>query len=287
MTKLFVKYIRERGEEHKTGNGKPFFAVLSVQPPHNPYQAPAEYMSHYNPARLELRRNVPPIASVEETARRDLAGYYAMIENWDANIGRIRQALDETNLAFNTHIFVFADHGDMHGSHGMFRKTNPFEEATRIPMIIGGRPGYYPGNSPIPTLFSQVDIAPTTLGLCKIPRPAWMHGTDYSHYRLSPGDARRGRIPANEPDSAYLQNVVPTGHPDSINKPYRGLITRDGWKYVCFENMSWLLFNLNEDPYELSNLADNSRYRAERHRLVARLRQWVADTGDKFQVPND
>jgi arylsulfatase A-like enzyme len=286
LTKLFIKYIRDRGEEKKSGRTKPFFAVLSVQPPHNPYQAPAEYMSHYNPARLSLRPNVPPIAPVRETARRDLAGYYAMIENWDANIGRIRDTLDEIDLAFNTHIFVFSDHGDMHGSHGMSRKTNPFEEATRIPMIIGGRPGYHPGSAPLPTLFSQVDIAPTTLALCKIPRPEWMHGTDYSHYRLLPGGARRGPAP-NEPDSAYLQNVIPTGHPDSINKPYRGLITRDGWKYVCFENMSWLLFNLNEDPYELSNLADNSRYRADRHKLIARLRQWVADTGDKFQIPDD
>jgi hypothetical protein len=46
---------------------------------------------------------------------------------------------------------------------------------------------------------------------------------------------------AAEPDSVYLQNVIPTGHPDSINTPYRGLVTRDGWKYVCFENRSWLL----------------------------------------------
>ena len=51
--------------------------------------------------------------------------------------------------------------------------------------------------------------------------PDWMEGMDVSHLR-------RGQK-GSEPDSAYLQNVVPTGHADSINTPYRGLVTRDGW----------------------------------------------------------
>jgi arylsulfatase A-like enzyme len=80
---------------------------------------------------------------------------------------------------------------------------------------------------------------------------------------------------------------VPTGHAHSINKSYRGLVTRDGWKYICFEGTCWLLFNLNEDPYELVNLAHNSRYRAERRRQIERLNQWISDTDDKFTVPGD
>ena len=64
-------------------------------------------------------------------------------------------------------------------------------------------------------------------------------------------------------------------------------MTRDGWKYVCFENLSWLLFDLNEDPYEEANLAQNNRYSVERKRLIARLNQWVVDTGDQFLVPKD
>jgi hypothetical protein len=108
-----------------------------------------------------------------------------------------------------------------------------------------------------------------------------MKGTDYSCWRIDKTDS------GSEPDSAYLQNVIPTGHDDSINTPYRGLVTRDGWKYVCFENLSWLLFNLNEDPYEEVNLAQNDRYRVERKRLITRLNQWVVDTGDHFSIPKD
>ena len=53
------------------------------------------------------------------------------------------------------------------------------------------------------------------------------------------------------------------------------------------EGISWLLFNLKEDPYEQVNLAHNAKYRAERGKLLSRLRQWVADTGDKFPLPQD
>jgi arylsulfatase A-like enzyme len=126
-----------------------------------------------------------------------------------------------------------------------------------------------------------VDIAPTTLGLCGIAKPDWMVGSDYSHYRISKSDTRP------DPDSAYLQSVIPVGGQNTINTAQRGLVTDDGWKYVCFNNLSWLMFNLNEDPYEESNLAYDTSYRNERRELIARLKQWVADTGDTFTVPAD
>jgi arylsulfatase A-like enzyme len=158
----------------------------------------------------------------------------------------------------------------------------PHEESIRIPFLMGGEsPHGYGGrgNGTFKVPLNHVDIAPTTLGLCGIRKPEWMEGTDYSSYRL------RGRAPAGEPDSAYLQSVIPTMHGDSVDKPWRGIVTRDGWKYVCFDGISFLMFNLNEDPYEQANLAHNVRYRAERKRLLERLRQWVNDTGDKFNLP--
>ncbi len=283
LSNLLIRYIQDRGAEQKNGgaSAKPFFAALSVQPPHDPYIAPPEYMARYNPAKLEMRANVPGSRSVQETARRELAGYYAMIENWDHNIGRIREALDKAGLAHNTHIVFFSDHGDMHGSQGMYRKTNPYEESVRIPFIISGEIPRYQGRAVgrKNVALNHVDIAPTTLGLCGIRKPDWMEGTDLSHHRLA------GKTAAGpEPDSVFLQLVVPTGHGDSINRPYRGVVTKDGWKYTSFEGVPWLLFNLNEDPYEQANLAHNNRYRAERQKLSERLKQWVADTGDKFQV---
>jgi arylsulfatase A-like enzyme len=283
LTNLLLKYIGERSDEKKRGNAKPFFGVLSVQPPHDPYVAPERFMANYNPERIQLRPNVAHSRTVEAEVRRDLSGYYAQIENLDWNYGRVVSALEQAGMLHDTHIFFFADHGDMHGSHGMLRKTCPFEESIRTPFLMSGGiprpPSMKVGR--LPVVSNHVDIAPTTLGLCGIKKPDWMEGADLSHHRINKPAA------GSDPDSAYLQNVVPTGHPDSINAPYRGLVTKDGWKYVCFQNQSWLLFNLNDDPFEEANQAYNNRYRAERKRMISRLKQWVADTNDKFLIPED
>jgi hypothetical protein len=47
------------------------------------------------------------------------------------------------------------------------------------------------------------------------------------------------------------------------------------------------MFNLNDDPYEESDLAQNSRYKSERKKMIARLKQWVSDTNDQFLIPED
>lgn len=283
LTNLFIKHLKERAEAKKAGKRQPFFAALSVQPPHDPYQAPEEYMHRYRAGALELRRNVPSIPDIETQARRELCGYYAMVDNWDHNIGQIRKALDDLGMAFETHIIHLSDHGDMLGSHGQFRKMNPYEESIRIPFQISGEQPRYQqravGHNDV--FINTPDIAPTTLGLCGIRKPDWMQGQDLSGWR------RLDRPRPAKPDSAYLQTVIPTGHGHSVNKPYRGVVTADGWKYACFEGISYVMYNLNEDPYEQVNVAHNNRYAAERKKLTARVRQWVADTGDKFVVPND
>ncbi|OUS78602.1 hypothetical protein B1748_00565 [Paenibacillus sp. MY03] len=280
LTNLFIKYIEERGEQRKSGNEQPFFAVLSVQPPHNPYMAPEAFRGKHTSANIELRANVPPIANIKSEAQNNLAGYYAMIENLDWNLGRIRSSLCEADLDFDTHIVFFSDHGDMHGSHGQFHKTSPFEEAIRVPFIISGERPFYDrrtGNSS--ALLNHVDVAPTTLGLCGVAIPEWMEGTNYASHRLPELNRVEGA------DSAYLQSVVATGHGHSIDKPWRGIVTNDGWKYVCFEGVSWLMFNLNEDPYELMNVAHNSIYEKKRAELLSKLQEWIVRTGDSFTLP--
>lgn len=273
LTDLLLDYLDEQED--------PFFATLQVQPPHNPYVAPEEWMANHTPGALALRPNVPHHEDYELPARRQLAGYYAMIENLDWNIGRILAKLDEVGQADNTHILFFSDHGDMLGSHGQFLKTNPWEESLRIPFIMSsGRLSYQRRQGYHPVPINHVDIAPTTLGLCGIPIPDWMEGTDYSGYRLPENNVE------NEPDSAFIQLCVPTGHGNSIDRPWRGVVTRDGWKYAVLEGQPWMLFNLNNDPYEQVNLALNPIHRAKRAELQACLRDWIDRTGDSFELPD-
>src|SRR5690606_30431720 len=132
-----IRWLTARQADPKQA-GKPFFAVLAPQPPHMPYVAPDRFMARYNPARLTLRPNVPDLSHVTQTARRNLAGYYAQIENLDWNIGRRRDALQRLDIETNTHLMYFSDHGDMHGSHGCFTKLLPYAESIDIPLILGG-----------------------------------------------------------------------------------------------------------------------------------------------------
>ena len=281
LTDMFIEHLQGRAKEP----GQPFFAALSVQPPHTPYVAPEKWMRRHRPAEVQLRPNVPRIPSVEPVARRELAGAHAMVENLDWNVGRIVAALERNGLADDTYIVFFSDHGDMHGSHGYFRKNVPFEESLRIPFIIGaaGSLGtrYNSPSGRVPAVVNHVDIAPTTLGLCDIETPEWMRGFDYS------GLAQRGMKCDIPPDSAYIQSDTPTTDRTLDGPwPWRGVVTVDNWKYACLENQPWLMFDLSDDPYEQRNLALSSKARVERRRLHDRLRQWMADIGDEFPLPN-
>lgn len=277
LTDLLIQHVQTQPRE------KPFFAALSVQPPHDPYIAPEEFMRRHTPGKVALRPNVPNVRWVEQRARRDLAGAHAMVENLDWNVGRIVRALEEAGLADTTYIMFFSDHGDLHGSHGQFHKTAPWAESLSIPCIVGGsgslntRYGSRRGRPSAP--INHVDIAPTTLGLCGIDTPEWMQGTDYS------GLVCKDRTCENTPDSAYVQCTIPTGHGDSVDRAWRGVVTTDNWKYICLEHQPWLMFNLDQDPYEQVNLAHNSTFKTQRKRLHDRLAQWVAQTGDTFELP--
>ena len=265
-------------------SGEPFFAVLSVQPPHDPHVAPAEYAAHTAPDQIELRPNVPDIPRITGRARRDLAGYYTQIENLDWNVGRVMATLRAQGRDRNTHVVFFSDHGDMHGSHGYWRKSSPWEEAVRIPCVFrpAGEPLNHSGarlraKSDAP--FNHVDFAPTTLGLCGINVPGWMQGTDFSHHILP--DRPR---PTSEPHSAFLQHAFRKRF-DCLNRVWRGVRTRDGWKYVCLEGQPLMMFNLNEDRYELANLAFLDTYNDQRAELQAELEEWIVKTGDSFALP--
>ncbi len=275
LTGMALERISARSE-----SDRPFFMVVSVQPPHTPGLAPAGHR-HYQAQQLTLRPNVPETS--EARARIALSGYYAQIENIDANVGRLVDGLRRANLLDDTHIMFFCDHGDQMGSQGRFGKCVPYEESINVPFLIGGGlPMSYDGrrSGQAPCLVNHVDIAPTTLGLCGIDVPDWMEGFDYSHRRTGVNAGERVGI---EPDSAYLQLI---GDRDS-SYAWRCVVTRDGWKYACVKNGEWLLFNLNSDPYEQNNLAFNTAFRQKRSELNSLLRDWADKTGDQFDFPDN
>jgi arylsulfatase A-like enzyme len=237
-------------------------------------------MRRHRAGQISLRPNVPPVASVQEKAKQDLAGYYAQIENLDRNVGRILRWLEANGLDRNTHLVFFSDHGDCHGSHGYFYKSSPWEEAIRIPFLV--RPALddaFTKGSIATAPMNHVDIAPTTLGLCGVDIPDWMEGTDFAHHVLADREA-----PESEPTSAYLQQVHRKRF-HCLNRVWRGIRRTDGWKYICLEGQPFGMWDLNNDPYELDNLAFLEECASKRVELQEELAAWIERTGDAFDLP--
>lgn len=276
LTDCFIQHLTDHvSSENAHREYQPFFATLSVQPPHSPYIPPHHpaYGRPRKPSEIQLRRNVPEIPWIQEQARLDIAGYSAMIENLDWNVGRILDALRSLRIDEETYILFFSDHGDMLGSHGHWEKSAPWEESIRIPCILSDVRGSFLGEQSDAPL-NHVDIAPTTLGLCGIDQPDWMQGHDFSGHSSAP-----------EPDSAYIQQITRKHHTLCPNKAWRGVVMRDGWKYVCTPDQDWMLTNTREDPCEQANFVHISAYQQQRVRCWDALQQWITKTGDDFPLP--
>ncbi len=115
---------------------QPRFAVVSLEAPHPPYDAPTPTgMPRPKPEDILLAPNVPRGGEVDARARRELAGYYAHIAATDAAIGRLLACVPAEMI-----VVVTSVHGDMHGAQGRFRKGWPHEESVRVPLLVRGAP---------------------------------------------------------------------------------------------------------------------------------------------------
>ena len=293
LTDLLLDHLaRHVGSGGSDGDYQPFFASLSVQPPHDPYVAPHNPTyphSRIRPSDVVLRPNVPAGEQHQRESRFAAAGYYAMVENLDYNLGRIRTRLKELGVDRETYLVFFSDHGDMLGSHGQWGKSSPWEEAIRVPFIIGTVGGkVHQAIGTTDAVINHVDIAPTTLGLCGIAVPDTMVGFDYADRCLQVNRPEYRQAPQvdSEPQSAFLQQIPGKYHAHTVNRPWRGVVTRDGWKYACQPGRAWLMHDLNHDPHEQANLAFDSAYQTDQERLHGLLGDWIASTGDAFELPD-
>ena len=267
-TDLAIEFVR-------ANRAKPFFLMIGMGPPHNPYKAPPEYSRLYDPATLTLRPNWQP--GTRLGSRKDIAEYYAMITAVDDNVGRLLGVLDALDLSDDTLIILTSDHGDMLGSQGMFLKRKPFEESIRVPGIIRYPRRIKPGQVR-DTIFTHVDMAPTILGFCGLDVPPDMQGRDLSKTLAGESDA--------EPVAAYLQNYMP--YRQSKLGPWRGVRTKR-YTYARMNGKPWVLFDVQEDPYELNNLVDKREHAALQARMETLLaaEMKAADDDPSTNIPTE
>ena len=252
------------------GGPEPFFLVVSMGPPHDPYGAPEAYRKLYDPNHLTMRPNW--VADVEGGTRAQIAHYYAAVSAVDAQVGRLVKALDDSGRVKDTIVVFTSDHGNMLGSQGERLKRKPWEESIRVPGIIRYPARVAPGGTS-EALLSHVDMAPTLLSLCGLRVPGSMQGADLSGVVL-------GHEGAKGPDSAFFQLFVPY-QSDHVPHAWRGVRTADAM-YARFESGPWVLYDLKADPYETHNLAHDPSHAALRDQMDARLSDWMRRTEDSW-----
>lgn len=267
-----IKYLAQRPVD------KPFCLFLSWGPPHNPYRmVPQRFLDLYDPRTLEPRPNAV------EFPREDLWGYYAQITFLDEQFGRLLDELERCGLQEDTLVVFTSDHGDMHGSHGVYKKGWPWDESVRVPMFMR-LPGRLAARSRAEFPISTIDIMPTLLGLAGLRSPASVEGIDCSGALFG--------LESRHPHSVLLTNPCPTSVLDSRGEDmvptfrgrrmeYRGVRTMRH-TYVETIDGPWLLFDNVIDPYQINNLIDRPDRAALQAELAEDLRGHLRRIGDEF-----
>jgi arylsulfatase A-like enzyme len=229
--------VCERALEHLRGIPAPWFAVVSLEAPHPPYAAPAAGIAPRDPAAIILRGNVPGAGGAAARARVELSGYYAHAEATDRSVGGLLERVPGGTVSVFTSV-----HGDMHGSHGLFRKGWPHEESVRVPLLIGGA--------------GAAGIRPEPVSLLGLPDLAarWARGS-------------ASALPQREAFSRIsMPSVVRL--PDQCDRPWRGIRTASRKLVLGGDGRPWLHFDLERDPLELCNLVGDPSRDAERAELL-------------------
>ena len=290
VEKTFEARVANRTVERlSTLESKPFMITCSFNLPHDPNVVPSPYYESFSPDEIELPSNFDYretrfendfsrriVADLGEPGVREfLRIYYASVRLVDDQIGRLLDTLDGTGRARDTIVVLTTDHGDMVGGHGMVWKSTSafYDEIARIPLIIRYPRRVKPQKTGLAA--SHVDIMPTLLDLLGRSIPREVQGQSLAPYLLGqrdPAEARTytftERVQAN---SEKTRTVYP-GTPGSF------MVRGRGWKYIRYADGVEYLYNLENDPGEVENLATNAPYQDERNRLARELDTWLVQT---------
>ena len=269
---------------------QPFFVAVGFLKPHLPFVAPKKYWDLYQREQFKLpERTTPPEGAPEfaptawgelrqysdipatgqlsaEKARELIHGYHAAVSYMDAQFGRVLDELDKLDLARNTIIVLWGDHGWHLGDHGMWCKHTNYEQAAHIPLLVVA-PGVTKPGTTIKALAESVDLYPTLCELAGLKAPSGLDGMSLVPALRDPEGGRTKEAVFH----AYPRS--PKGMGEIIGRAVRTNRYRlVEWKKpgATPETAILELYDYENDPGETKNLA------AGQPEVVANLRAMLA-----------
>ena len=280
---------------------RPFFMYLAFNAPHDPRQAPREYLERYRledmpvPASFQPRypydeamgagpglrdEDLAPFPRTELAVRVHTREYYALITHLDAQVGRILAALDATGKADNTVIIFTADHGLAVGKHGLLGKQNLYDHSVRVPLAISG-PGFPAGKRVEADVYLQ-SIMPTTLEL------AQTGGEEQPPGRAVPEPAERVRGEVEFPSLLPIVKETDAGL-EAVYGAYtdkQRSVRKDGWKLIVYPEAGVRrLYHVRDDPGERIDLLAATPPPGKVGELRAELARLQREMGDPLILP--
>ena len=271
MTDQALQFI----EDNKNN---PFFLMLSPNPPHAVFTDAPEEKKNLYPSESYLPRRPNCLSSFPTKWWTDYQGYHAHITAIDEEIGRVMNKLDSAGLADNTILIYSSDHGSMMGSQGLGNKRLPYEESIKTPFIARW-PNKIPAAATTNVLFGTIDIMPSVCALAGLDVPDTCSGLDFSKIML-------GQPGGLEPESQFIMHIY-NANGDRWAPFFRGVRT-NRYTYAFRvkgeyqEEGPWLLFDNQNDPYQMNNLIDDPSMAAVRKELEGMLSDWLKKANDPF-----
>lgn len=249
----------------------PFFLAVGLYRPHLPWYVPPKYFDLFPLKSITLPTinesdldDVPPVGRKFAKAdgdhrrviehnqwRNAVQGYLASIAFADATLGRMLDAFEKCPHAQNTTIVLWSDHGWHLGEKLHWRKFALWEEATHNVLMVSA-PGVTKGGQRCDRTVSLMDIYPTLIDLCGLPKRPDLEGT--SLFPL-----------LRKPAAAWNRAAVTTYGRGNHS------VRTERWRYIRYSDGTEELYDRQADPLEWTNLAA----RAEFRRVIDEHKTWL------------
>ncbi|MBO9649718.1 MAG: alkaline phosphatase family protein [Variovorax sp.] len=284
-----IDFMKEAGDT-------PWVLHLSYIKPHWPYVVPAPYHDMFGPddvqpaVRSEAEREgAHPVLegfrrdtasesfSRDEVRRTVIPTYMGLVKQVDDQLGRLFAFMREQGIDRDTLVIFTSDHGDYLGDHWLGEKELFHEPIVRVPLIVVDPRAEADATrgTASDALVECIDIVPTVLESLGIDRPSqWLEGASLLPLVHAHEGASGKEFVVCENSYAFRDTVrLPIGQP--VERCHMTMLRDQRWKFVHFEDLPPMLFDLENDPQELVDLGSDPAHATVREQMLARLFAWL------------